>query len=527
MEEFLAALFGGIGCVIFVGFGVLVFGFIVVMVLSAEGPNTTEAELTERRRGMEETKRARTPSPEAVTELWLELKGAFPYLETPTVTGTTVEELTDGMAAVIHNRPHYGEVLGMPSINAPALSERERVRHLYIVGKSGSGKSTFLEHLIRGDIDAGRGLAVMGPEGDLFRQRLLPLIPEERSSDVIYFAPGDSDNTLALNPLAIESGTDRSLAAEELATILGRVFGDEGVGRMQVVLSNALGALIGREGATLWDVRRLLTDDAFRYEVAQSADAYIRDFWLTTYPDFPKGAALPILHRLDRFLRPAQLECLLYPQSSFSLRKAIASGKIVFVDLFGLSETNRIVIGQVLLSMFQLELMRREVGGAATAPFFLYCDEFQSFAGTAEQTWRELLSRGRKYGVGLTLAHQYPAQLPQGVRQEIFGNVGSMVSFKLGARDAKVLRSELLVPSEKGLTPIPATDLLERNVGEAVMRLAGGHAVVVKTPPPVAIPSPRRANKIVFSSRALYGAWGKPERFEGEAIPDEPESFFE
>src|SRR5206468_2982212 len=143
-------------------------------------------------------------------------------------------------------------------------------------------------------------------------------------------------------------------------------------------------------------------------------DPYVREFWLDVYPRFPEGASLPILSRLDQFLRPQMIrKSLCRPLSSFSLREAIAGKKVILVDLSGLSEEAQVLFGEVILSKIQLELMRRERDKGGGEEFFLYCDEFQSFSGDSERVWRELLSRGRKYGLALTLANQYPGQLPQ------------------------------------------------------------------------------------------------------------------
>lgn len=306
-----------------------------------------------------------------------------------------------------------------------------------MVGKTGSGKTTFLEHLMLRDLQAGHGMGVMAPEGELFRGRLLPLIPPERRVDVIYFAPGDPACPVTFNPLQVEEGDDALRAAEDLFTIFRRVLSGDALGpRMQPILQNAFALLVGRPGATLWDVtvKRLLTDAAFRNRVVGTAeDPYIREFWETTFPRFAKGADLPLLSRLDHFLRPpAVRRSLCHPMSSFSIRQALLQKKILLLDLFGLSEETRALLGQMLLSKFQIELMRRELAGGSPPTFYLYCDEFQTFAGFAEGVWRELLSRGRKYGLALTLAHQFPAQLPGALQEEIFGNVNSMISFALG-----------------------------------------------------------------------------------------------
>jgi hypothetical protein len=380
------------------------------------------------------------------------------------------------------------------------------------MGKTGSGKSTFLEHLIAQDLGDDRGVGVIAPEGELFRDRLLPLVPKGREEDVIYFAPGDPKNPLTFNPLALEPGEDPVRAAEDLFTIFKRVLSEEELGaRMSPILHNAFAALVGQPDMTLWEVKRLLEDQPFREEVARTtADEYVKSFWLDTYPRYPKGADLPIINRLDQFLRPPTIrKTLCHPESSFSIHDALAHRRILFLDLFGLSEENRLLLGQMLLSKFQLELMQREVSGGPQESFYLYADEFQSFAGVAEGTWRELLSRGRKYGLCLTLAHQFPAQLPTGLQDEIFGNVNSLVAFALGAKDAEAVRRELLRKvyrgSEERIEPIPAAALIELGIGEAYVKFAGGRAVKIITPPPLSIPDPYRAETVIAKSCERYG----------------------
>jgi hypothetical protein len=334
-------------------------------------------------------------------------------------------------------------------------------------------------------------------------------MPASRRSDVIYFAPGDPACPLTFNPLSVEEGDDSLRAAEDLFTIFKRALsGDELGPRMQPILQNAFAVLVGRPDATLWDVKRLLTDPAFRDRiVTTTADPYIREFWETTFPRFAKGADLPLLTRLDHFLRPpAVRRCLCHPVSSFSIRAALREGKVLLLDLFGLSEETRAVVGQMLLSKFQIELMRRELSGGSPPTFFLYCDEFQTFAGFAEGVWRELLSRGRKYGLALTLAHQFPAQLPGALQEEIFGNVNSMVSFGLGSKDAQVMRKEFLTMGDKGVVPLPVEELLELGVGEAYAKLAGGKAVKLSMPAPVQVGSFAESREVISQSWVRYEA---------------------
>lgn len=466
----------------------------------------------------EERRRQRREAEKAseATALWLEIKDAFPFLPTPTIEAPTADEIYKRIGEVLGKHPHLGFVAGTV-IPAPSLPSAERRRHLYVVGKTGSGKSTFLEHLIREQLEDGSGVGVISPEGEFFRERLLPMIPESRIDDVIYYAPGHPKNPLTFNPLALEPGEDRVRAAEDLFTIFKRTLSEEELGaRMQPIIQNAFAALVGQPGMTLWEVRVLLEDAGFRKKVVESIDdPYVRSFWLDTYPRYPKGADLPIINRLDQFLRPpAMRRTLCHPESSFSIRDALTRGQILFLDLFGLSEENRQLIGQMLLSKVQLELMRREVSmSIPPKPFYLYADEFQSFAGVSEGTWRELLSRGRKYGLALTLAHQYPAQLPTGLQDEILGNVNSFVSFALGGKDAQVMRREFLQPGRSGLEQVPASALIDLSPGEAYAKFAGGHAIRINTPPPIKIKNLYRAEELTTAS------WGRHQSNKEQSVP--------
>jgi hypothetical protein len=463
------------------------------------------------------------------TDLWLEIRESFPFLPTPTVSDLSGETIREAIFRTLSSYPSLGTFGSLP---APLLPAAERRRHTYVCGKTGAGKTTYLEHLIVSDLAAGRGVAVLGPEGDLFR-RLLSFLPPGRESDLVYFAPGALESPLSFNPLALEEGDDQAKAAEDLFTIFKRSLADDLGPRMEPILQNAFAALTGRAGATFWDVRRILLDPLFRREVTESADPYVRTFWRETYPRFPEGAALPILSRLDQFLRPPTVRrSVSRPHSSFSFREILREKKILFVDLSGLSEESRLLLGQMVLSKFALELIRRERAGKDAEDFFLFCDEFQSFAGVSEGLWRGLLSRGRKYGLALTLANQYPGQLPPALQAEIFGNVNSLITFALGRKDADAVRKELLVKREKKgevkIEPTETEEILELSVGSAIGKLGGGRAVRLSMPPPL-VANEKRAE------RAMRESWKRHRSAEPDpavtlaepAAITEPESFLE
>lgn len=412
----------------------------------------------------------------------------------------------DAVLQAIEETPgvRLGTVWGIPAV----LPQADRQKHLYIVGKTGTGKTSLLLNLVKADLKAGRGVGLIAPEAELFRDWLLPMIPDERVDEVVYFAPGNPKNPVAFNPLAVEEGEEQGRAAEELFAIFKRALGEGEFGaRMTPIIGNAFACLTGRPGATLWDVKRMLEDAGFRQDVLRSVpDDYLRDFWETTYPQYPKGSHIPIVNRLDQFLRPLPVrQALCQPESSFSIRRALDEGQILLFDLSGLAPDSMLLLGQMLLSKFQLELMRREaLTQAERRPFYLYADEFQTFAGVAEGTWRELLSRGRRYGLALTLAHQYPSQLPETLRDEIFGNVASLVAFALSAKDAQVVRRELL---DRTLLPVDAEPvaleaLVTLRTGQAMARLGGGaYAVRIETAEPLEVPPAWRGD------RARAAAW--------------------
>jgi hypothetical protein len=403
--------------------------------------------------------------------------------------------------------------LGQADVGYPAiLPLAERRRHLMVLGKSGYGKTTLALRLLRDDLEAGRGVCVLGSEAELFRDWVLPLIPVTRASQTIYFRPADPRCTVTWNPLALEDGDDRALAAGELFSIFKRAVGEDSIGaRADAILSSAFALLIGRPGATLWSVARLLEDDAFRASVVEDIDdPYLREFWTKTFPEYPDGAVLPLANRLNSFLRvPAIRAALCHPVSSFSFRGGLAQDGVLGFDVSGLDPATARLIGQAVLSKFQLELMRRErIPEQERNPIHLYVDEFHVFASTAEGTWRELLARGRRYGLGLHLFTQHPNQLPRSLQQEILGNVSSIVALNLSANDAAAVRRELMAPvAGGGIKPVATEDFIGFGIGEGFARLsAGSCALKVRFEEPIAKPDAAAGDRIRDISWKTYAA---------------------
>ena len=396
-----------------------------------------------------------------------------------------------------------GVVLGAALIGFDAVfPDSARRQHLCVLGKSGFGKTTIALHMIQDDLARGRGLCILGSEAEFFRDWLLPMVPADRARDVIYFKPADPACTLTWNPLSLEDGEDQALAAGEMFSIFKRAIGETTIGaRADAILSSAFGVLVGRRGATLWSVMRLLQDGAYRATVvADIEDTYLKEFWTKTFPGYPAGAVLPLANRFNQFLRMPQLRAALcHPISSFSIKQALSDNHILYLDLSGLDPDSTRLVGQVVLSKFQIELFRRErIPESSRSPVHVYVDEFHVFAGAAEGTWRELLARGRRYALALHLLTQHPDQLPKSLQREIFGNVSSVIALNLSATDAASVRREFLVPDSNGVTkPVPAEDFVSLPVGEGFARLgAGACALRVRFAPPIDHPDPAHGRRI-------------------------------
>ena len=326
------------------------------------------------------------------------------------------------------------------------IRRADRCHHLYVIGKTGMGKSSLMENLIVSDIRAGAGFAVLDPHGDLVR-RALRYVPEERRDDLIYFNPTEPQHALAFNILR-DSYARPYLIVSGVLGAFKKVWGDSWGPRMEHIFRHVLLALLPYPEATLCDVPRMLLEKSFRARVlAYVDDAYVQAFFKDEFEKyasyFRSEAVAPILNKVGGFLANPMLRHILGQQENrLRFREIMDGGRIFLADLAkgALGEDSSALLGALLLSQIELAtLTRSELRESERRPFYLYVDEFPSFVTSS---FAGMLSEARKYGLSLTLSHQTLAQLDDKMRGAIFGNVGSLVAFQVSAEDAFFLSQE-------------------------------------------------------------------------------------
>lgn len=327
------------------------------------------------------------------------------------------------------------------------IKQADRRQHLYCVGKTGSGKTTLLKNLLIQDIEAGRGVALIDPHGDLARE-LLDYIPRRRTEEVIYFNPADRDHPVGFNLLEKVAPEGRHLATSSVVSAFKSIWADSWGPRLEYILYNAVAALLEDETATLLGVPKLLTDERYRARVVERVhDPIVRRFWENEFERYPERlrqeAIAPVQNKVGQFLTAAPIRNILGQVKSKVDLSLVMSRRQIFIANLSkgeIGEEQANLLGSLLVAKFQLAAT-----GRATIPevrrkdFHLYIDEFQNFTTTA---FASILSEARKYRLCLTLAHQYIDQLPDDVKKAVFGNVGTLISFRVGARDARVLEPE-------------------------------------------------------------------------------------
>lgn len=330
------------------------------------------------------------------------------------------------------------------------IKKKDRSRHLYAIGKTGMGKSTLLENLAIQDIQNGDGICFIDPHGKS-ADFLLDYVPEHRIKDVVYFAPFDMEYPISFNVMEDVGPEQRYLVASGMMSAFKKIWVDAWSARMEYILGNIMLALLEYPGSTLVGVNRMLTDKDFRKEVVSHiSDPSVKSFWVNEYANytekFAAEAAPAIQNKVGQFVaNPLIRNIIGQPKSSFDIREIMDKKKILIINLSKgrVGEANANLLGSMLITKIYLGAMSRadlNLEQLEAAPnFYLYVDEFQSFAN---ESFADILSEARKYKLNLHIAHQYIEQMTEEVRAAVFGNVGTMCVFRVGAYDAEVLEKE-------------------------------------------------------------------------------------
>ncbi len=327
------------------------------------------------------------------------------------------------------------------------IKEKNRRGHIYIVGKTGTGKSTLIKNMVVSDIRDGHGIALVDPHGDL-AEDILNFIPEERIEDVIYFNPADLEYPIPFNPLETGHPDYHHLMTSGLISVFKKIWPEFWGPRMEHIMRHAIMTLLERPGSTLLDLPRLLTDQEFQKAAVKNIrNPQVKTFWANEFGKFSgylkSEAVSPILNKVGQFLASSPVRNILgQKKNSFRFRRAMDEGKIIIVNLAKgkIGEDNCALLGALLVTQIQSAAMSRaNIEEHQRKSFYLYVDEIQNFLTLS---FADVLSEARKYGLHLVLAHQYIDQLDPRIRSAIFGNVGTIISFRVGSEDARHLAGE-------------------------------------------------------------------------------------
>jgi len=364
--------------------------------------------------------------------VWASAKTAEPPANLPVTGGKFVDGISPfGLTNFRGNSMQFG------------IKRGDRGRHMYIIGQTGTGKSGLLTLLTLSDIFHNEGFAVVDPHGD-YAMDIMRFIPEHRIKDVIYFNPADTEFPIGFNPMEVSDPNMKGHTSSELVGVLKRMFDSWGP-RLEYILRYTILALLDTPGSTMLDITRMLTDAKFRRTIVDNVqDVVVKQFWTIEFASwnekFATEAVAPILNKVGAFVaNPMVRNIIGQSKSSFNVREIMDEGKILVVNLSRglMGEDNAAIMGALMVTKIQLAAMSRaNVALDQRRPFYLYVDEFQNFA---TDSFAVILSEARKYGLNLTVANQYISQMPPEVKDAVFGNVGSMIVFRVGAEDGSSL----------------------------------------------------------------------------------------
>lgn len=429
--------------------------------------------------------------------VWASNKTAEPPNRLPVLTGHAADD---------ENISAFG-LTNFRGINHQfGMLRSDRSRHVYIIGQTGAGKSGLLELFALSDIYHNQGYAIIDPHGD-FAIENMKFIPEARLDDVVYFNPADVEHPIGFNPLEVTNPAQKSTISSEVIGVLKRMFGDSWGPRLEYILRYTILALLDRPEPTMLDITRMLTDKKFRKEtISYCNDVVVRQFWNVEFASwsekFQTEAIAPVLNKVGAFTaNPIIRNIIGQTHSSFNIRQIMDEGKILVVNLSKglIGEDNAGILGSFLVTKIQLAAMSRSdiLDIHDRRPFYLYVDEFQNFATDSFAT---ILSEARKYGLNLTVANQYISQMEPTVRDAVFGNVGTMISFRVSPDDSPILAKQFEPQFEEN----DLTQMHNRNF--IINMVINGEKAPAFSATTLNLPEAKRSHlsRIIEHSRKLY-----------------------
>ena len=344
---------------------------------------------------------------------------------------------------------YFGRVNFRNKLQTFGIKTDDRRRHVYVVGKTGMGKTTLLENMILSDIYAGHGCAYIDPHGDT-AEKLLDYIPSWRINDVVYFNPADIEYPIGFNILESVDEKMKHLVAAGMMSVFKKLWEGVWSARMEYILNNTILALMDTPNTTLLGINRMLSDDKYRKEIISNVkDPIVRQFWVMEFESyqskFASEAVAPIQNKVGQFLSASIIRNIVaQAKSSMNIREIMDEQKILLVNLSKgrIGEDSSRLLGGLLITKLQMSAMERvDMPEEERQDFYMFVDEFQNFA---VESFASILSEARKYRLNLVMAHQYIAQLTEEVRDAVFGNVGTLISFRVGGPDAAFMEEEFM-----------------------------------------------------------------------------------
>jgi CxxC-x17-CxxC domain-containing protein len=383
----------------------------------------------------------------------------------------------------------------------------DRRRHMYLIGKTGMGKTAMLKNMAIQDIQQGQGIGFIDPHGEIAAE-LLDFIPSNRINDVIYFDPGDLEWPIAFNVMENINPEHRHLVSSGLMSVFKKLWPDVWSARMEYILNNSILALLEYPNSTLLGVNRMLSDSNYRKKVVdQVTDPMVKAFWTQEFAKYHQRyeveATAAIQNKIGQFISAPLIRNIIGQiKSTINMRKIMDEGKILILNLSKgrIGEDNSLLLGSLLITKLQLAAMSRvDIPEQERKDFYLYIDEFQSFA---TRSFVNILSEARKYRLALILGHQYITQMEDEVRDAVFGNIGTLITFRVGAEDAEYL--------EKEFSPeITAVDLVNLSKYNIYLKLMidglAGRPFSAQTLAPLKASEQSNKEKIIKISRERYG----------------------